>query len=266
MGLQGYIGFGMSIQNLIGFEGLRALAYLLLFILLVALLGKLWCGFICPFGLLQDWITYLRRFLKIPEGKISPPTLKALGKIKYILLAWLMVAPVFITAGLLPGDLYLPFCSICPGKPILPLFAGEVQYFAIDKSNAVTLVVTFLSVFIAGATIAGVFLRPRLFCTFCPLLALIHILKPLNLPLLKKDTLLCHGCGTCARGCPMDVNKVYRDEGAADVQTSDCINCGECVASCPAEGSLSLRYLGKKIVASNPEMALGKRRVKIHGK
>jgi polyferredoxin len=262
MGLQGYIGFGLTLRELWGYQGLRALVWFLVFALLVALLGKLWCGFVCPFGLLQDWITWIRRRLGIPEGKFSPETLKTLGSIKYILLGWLAVGPVLINLGVLHPDFYLPFCSICPGKPILPLFAGETQYFALDRTNPYTLGISFALVFIAGATVAGMFARPRLFCTFCPLLALIHILKPITIPRLAKDPSLCHGCGTCARGCPMDVNKVFLDEGDPDVQTSDCVNCGECLASCAAAGALSLRALGKTPLSSSPELALGGKRGK----
>jgi polyferredoxin len=262
MGLQGYIGFGMTINELIGYEGLQALGYLLLFVFLVIMFGKLWCGFICPFGLLQDWLTMLRRFLGIPEGKFSPDTLKTLDSIKYILLGWLMVGPVLINLGLLHPDFYLPFCSICPGKPILPLFAGEGKYFSIDSTNTVTLVITFLSVFIAGGTLAGMFVRPRFFCTFCPLLALIHLLKPLTLPHLRKNPELCHGCGTCARGCPMDVEKIFRDGSDPDVQTADCVNCGDCLGSCASSGALSFKFAKKTIVSSGPVLALGKKKVR----
>ncbi|MDR2338659.1 MAG: 4Fe-4S binding protein [Deltaproteobacteria bacterium] len=265
MGLQGYIGFGLTLNELMGYQGLRALAYFLLFAFLVVMLGKLWCGFVCPFGLFQDWITWLRRKLGFPEGKFSPETLKALGPIKYILLGWLMVGPVLINLGLLHSDFYLPFCSICPGKPILPLFALETQYFAIDSTNTATLVITTLSVLIAGGTLAGIFARPRFFCTFCPLLALIHLFKPITLPHLLKDPALCHGCGTCQRGCPMDVRKIFKDGGDPDVQVSDCINCGECLGSCAAGGALCYKYAGKTLLASSPGLALGKGKAHRHG-
>jgi polyferredoxin len=265
MGLQGYIGFGMTLNSLMGYEGMRALAYFLLFVAMVVVFGKLWCGVACPFGLLQDWITWLRRFLGIPEGKFAPGTLQILGRIKYMLLGWLMVGPVLVNLGVLHPDFYLPFCSICPGKPLLPLFAGETQYFAIDSTNTVTTVITFLCVLIAGGTVAGMFVRPRFFCTFCPLLALIHDFRPITLLVLKKEPGLCHGCGACARGCPMDVEKVYKEMGGGDVQTDDCIDCCECLASCQSEGALSLTFGGRKLVSSSPGLALGQGRVKRHG-
>ncbi|MDR1165368.1 MAG: 4Fe-4S binding protein [Deltaproteobacteria bacterium] len=257
MGLQGYIGFGVRFSDLIGYDGLRALFYFAVFAVLVALLGKLWCGFICPFGLLQDWLTLLRKKLRIAGAKIAPGTLKTLGKIKYVFLAVIVGGPVLINLGVLHSDFYIPFCQMfCPGKPLLPLFGLETRHLALDATNLATTIVTSSSLLVTGASVAGMFVRPRFFCIFCPLLALIHFFRPLTLILLKKEPSLCHGCGTCQRVCPMDVTEVYLEKAETLVQTEDCVNCGDCVASCPARGCLSLRGAGRVLVASSPKRYL----------
>ncbi|MDR3154594.1 MAG: 4Fe-4S binding protein [Deltaproteobacteria bacterium] len=258
MGFQGYIGFGISAVHFWGFEGLRAAGYFLLFVGLVMLLGKAWCGFACPFGLISDWLTLLRRKLGIPGAKIAPGTLKKLGAVKYALLAFCAVGPVLINLGVLHRDFYIPFCQMfCPGKPLLPLFAGDTRHLALDLTNWATLVITACSLTVTGACLAAMFIRPRFFCTFCPMLALIHLLKPITPLALRKEPELCHGCGTCQRVCAMDVERVCTEKAASDVQTGDCINCGDCVAGCCAEGALSLKYAGKTIVSSSPSLALG---------
>ncbi|MDR2612711.1 MAG: 4Fe-4S binding protein [Deltaproteobacteria bacterium] len=261
MGLQGYIGFGISLGHFWGFEGLRALGYLLLFAGLVMLLGKAWCGFACPFGLISDWITLARRRLGIPEAKIPPAALRRLGAVKYALLGFCAAGPILVNLGVLHRDFYIPFCQmLCPGKPLLPLFAGETRHFALDLTNAATLVITASSLAVTGACLAAMIARPRFFCTFCPMLALIHLLKPITPLALRKNPALCHGCGTCQRVCGMDVERVCTEKASADVQTGDCVNCGDCVAGCAADGALSLQFAGRTVVSSSAGLALGLRK------
>jgi polyferredoxin len=241
MGLQGYIGFGIKFSNVLGFEGLRALGYFLLFGVLVTLLGKLWCGFICPFGLISDWITWIRRRLGISEYNFSEGTIKKLSQVKYVFLAWLIVGPFLINLGVLHSDFYIPFCQMfCPGKPLLPLFAGETRHLALDVTNFVTILVSACSLVATGFFLAGMFFRPRFFCLFCPLLAMIHFFKPLTRFGLSKKVTLCRGCGTCQRVCTMNISEVYLEKQNPDVQTENCVNCGECVASCASDNCLSL--------------------------
>ena len=101
------------------------------------------------------------------------------------------------------------------------------------------------------------FFKDRFFCLFCPLLALIHLLKPLTALRLAKAPHLCHGCGTCRRVCPMDIEDVYHEKAKRDVQTLDCLNCGRCVEACAADRALGFRWLGLKLVGSSRRLALG---------
>jgi polyferredoxin len=261
MGLQGYIGFGMGASNLWSYEGLRAMGCFLLFVGLVMLLGKAWCGFACPFGLISDWITMLRRRRGFPRAKITPETLPRRGPVKYVLLGFCAVGPVLINLGVLHRDFYIPFCQmLCPGKPILPLFIGETRHFAMDLTNYATVITSVGSLAVTGGCLAAMFARPRFFCTFCPMLALIHILKPVTPLALRKDPALCHGCGTCQRVCAMDVERVCTEKSLIDVQTGDCINCCDCVSACAADGALSLKYAGKPLVRSSSALALGRKK------
>ena len=257
MGLQSFIGFGLSWTALFGFEAWRVLGWFLVFAGLVALLGKTWCGWVCPFGLVQDWLSALRRRLGWRESRISAPAMDRLGWIKYILLAYLVLVPPLVTVGLVHPDFYLPFCNICPAKPLLPLLAGRAQFLALDLTNAVTLAFTALSLSIAGGMMVGMFFKDRFFCLFCPLLALIHLLKPLTALRLVKAPHLCHGCGACRRACPMDIEKVHQERERADVQTGPCLNCGRCLESCSADGSLNFKWLKFRLLSSSRNRALG---------
>lgn len=261
MGLQTYIGFGLS-AGPFTLEGLRALGYFALFVILVALLGKAWCGWVCPFGLVQDWLAAFRKKLGLRESRISAVTMKRLGWVKYGLLVYLAVVPMMITAGLLHPDFTLPFCNICPAKALMPLFAGETKYLSLDTTNTITAVFSASLLVITGGMLVGMFFKDRFFCIFCPLLALINLLKPLNALRLVKTPQACIGCGTCRRACPMDIEKVYREKIKTGVQADDCLTCGRCVESCAADQALGLRWLGLKLVESSRRLALGLKRGK----
>jgi polyferredoxin len=260
MGLQGYIGFGLSWAQIWGFQGLRALFWLAVFVLLASLLGKLWCGWVCPLGLVSDWLTALRRRLGLRGLSFSPRLRSILAPVKYVLLGYLSLGPVLIGLGLLHPDFYLPFCQICPGKALLPLFEGETRYLALETTNAVTTALSATLAALSGLTVAGMFLKERFFCHFCPMLALFRLLAPLAAIRLVKEPRLCQGCGTCHRVCPMDVDEVWHERRPGRAQAGDCLGCGDCVGSCAAGGALGLRFLGRRLVSSSPGLARGDRR------
>ncbi|MDR2423062.1 MAG: 4Fe-4S binding protein, partial [Deltaproteobacteria bacterium] len=211
MGLQGYIGFGLFAGQAAGKEILVALGWFVVFVALVMALGKAWCGWVCPFGLIQDWLSWLRNKLGIRERLLSPKAKNILGSVKYVFLAVIVVVPPLISAKALPPDLYLPFCSICPGKLLLPLFAGETQYLSINLDNPVTLWVSLSLIAVTAVSLAGAFYKDRFYCLFCPLLALIHVLRPLTALKLVKEPKACVGCGACRRNCQMDVAELDQD-------------------------------------------------------
>jgi polyferredoxin len=262
MGLQGYIGFGMSFAVAKGIGLVHALAYFALFVVLVAVFGKLWCGWICPFGLIQDWFSSVRRFFGIRERVIPTETKRRLAYIKYGLLAYIAVVPPLATAGLIHQDFYLPFCGICPGKSILPLFAGETSYMALNFDNAVSLGFSAALLVTTGIALVGMFFKERFFCIFCPMLALIHMLKPLTALRLVKAPSSCTGCGNCRRVCPMDIEAVYREKTSRDVQAEECLDCGRCAESCPSGGALGIYFSRLKLFASSRACAAETRKIR----
>ena len=261
MGLQGFIGLGLG-RKLFGAAGLQALGYFVLFVLLVALLGKTWCGWICPFGLLQDWLSMLRKKLGIRQSVISQRMTAGLAWVKYALLVSLLIIPLLITMGLMHPDFQLPFCNICPAKLIMPLFAGDTRYLSLDMTNTITAAFSASLLIITGAMLIGMFFKDRFFCIFCPLLALIHLLKPLNALRLVKSPQNCIGCGACRRVCPMDIEEVYREKEKRDVQAGACLNCGNCVEACASDRALCLKWFGLKLVESSRRLTLGLKRGK----
>lgn len=213
-------------------------------------LNKGWCGFICPLGTLQDWITALRKRLGIRYSRYSLAQFKQLSRIKYVLLASGILIPLGVGAGWFHSDLKLPFCSICPGKMIIPLLTGKSQYFTVDFSTPAAMVMSTIGMLTTGLFFVGSFVKKRFWCFFCPMSALHYlILKPALLKL-KKDGSKCTRCGDCYRVCDMEIKEIADDVTRKDIMMDDCTLCLKCVAACPEDGALKACFAGKTIFES----------------
>lgn len=258
MALQGsFWGFQIHLSQIFSVWGIRALGMLVLFIVLSLLLSKIWCGWICPFGTLQDWITSLRKRMGIRESQFSWKFRDGLKSIKYILLILLIVIPILIANAGMHSDYRLPFCQICPAKPIMPLFEGNFQYFSVETTNSITIAMTVASLVLTAFFLVGMFFKDRFFCIFCPMLALLSLFDKTGLFKLKKNVDGCTGCGTCQRLCSMDIRDVHMEKEKSEVQTQDCILCMKCTESCSQDRVLFITLWGRKIFSSSREYVSG---------
>jgi len=150
----------MSWSQFLGGRGIGLATGIVTFFLLFALFNKAWCGFLCPLGTLQDWITKLRHRLGVRYAAYTEGTFVTLKGIKYALLVLLIVLPLGIANSLLglpklPHDLATPFCMICPGRTILPLLTGDVSQLAVDFGSRTMTVLTGLGMAVAGLFLVG---------------------------------------------------------------------------------------------------------------
>jgi len=235
------------------YPGLKTILWFILFAVLVMLLSKTWCGWICPFGTMQDWLTMLRKKLGIREIEWSWKTYDTIKPLKYLFLGVILVVPLLIAYGGMHQDFYLLFCRICPGRTLLPLFAGQTRFFSLDFANDITLVISVISIIIAAITVVGSFFKERFFCLFCPMLPLIQMFKKYSLITFEKKVDTCSGCGNCLRMCPMDVREVHEEKEKAKVMSPECLLCMKCVESCPEDKTLTIKFLQYKIFTSSRE-------------
>jgi polyferredoxin len=221
-------------------------------------LNKAWCGWICPLGTLQDWITALRSRLGIPAARYGEATLRRLSRVKYGLLALLILIPMGIGNLALPGDLQTPFCMICPGRTVLPLFNGDASHLAVDFSSPTRMILTALGMVVTGAFLAGAFFIKRCFCLFCPMSALHWLLSKPALPRLRKDGAKCTRCGDCSRVCDMQIQDIADDVTSTAIMRDDCILCLKCVAACPETGCLRLDLVRLPLLRSSESGFIGR--------
>lgn len=185
------------------------------------ILGRFVCGFLCPFGLIQDLlfkIPFVRKIRKLPGEK-------GLRWLRFVFLAiFVILLPMFVIDITGLGEPW--FCKfVCPagtlegGVPLVLLngaMRGAAGFFF--KWKLLILIITLLS--------SIVIYRP--FCRYvCPLGAIYGIFNKISFYRIKIDTEKCTKCGACQKACKLDI-PVWKNP-----DSMDCIRCGDCKITCP---------------------------------
>ncbi|MBC7330458.1 4Fe-4S binding protein [bacterium] len=180
--------------------------YLLGIIFLSGLVfGRITCGWLCPFGFIQDLL------YKIPTRKFSLPKYLSYGK--YFFLA------IFVL--LLPFIFHQPiFCKICPVGTLqggIPWPIIEPQFRSLIGWNY------FLKIAILVGIIILSILFSRPFCrVMCPLGALLSFFNRFSFLRVEVKSDACRHCALCTNRCPQGI-AIYEEEGHPD-----CIGCLKC--------------------------------------
>jgi polyferredoxin len=242
-------------------------------ILAAVLLGRFFCGWVCPFGLYEDLVTRLRKALRIKHRNLSEGFNEKFHQLSYVILAVLILVSVVFGAELIAGTQLVsgtekggfvytyfsaPFCQVCPMKPLCTLTQTAVGVMRTDYIFGPTtgqfyqlgFYITSLNLFVLGVVTVAAFFFRRSWCRICPLGGLIAFFnrfppfKWVSGVRLDKVEEKCTKCGICKRVCPTQVTEVYEFKGG-DVTTSNCILCLRCVEMCPEEGCLKFKVAGK---------------------
>ena len=245
-------------KQYLGGRGIALLSGIVTFFLFFALFNKAWCGFACPLGAIQDWITKLRVKIGLQYASYREGTFGMLKSIKYVLLALLLLLPMGIANSLfglpkLPHELGTAYCMICPGRTILPLFTGDTGVLAVDFSSRTMTVLTGLGMAITGVFLVGAFVKKRFFCLFCPMSALQYVFSKAALLRLRKNGSKCTRCGNCFRVCDVGIREIADDVTSTNIVKDDCMMCFKCVAACPEDKCLTVSFLGMPLYEATQE-------------
>lgn len=175
-------------------------------------LGRLICGWACPFGLIQELLC------KIPSPKFGIPRILTYAKYSFLGL-FVVLLPVMVTNRFGYGSLW--FCKyVCPagtleaGIPMLLLQPELRSTIGVLFYNKLTLMVLFL---------VWSVLASRPFCrTTCPLGAFYSLFSRFKLVRLRLDEKNCTKCGACYDVCPMGVRF---HESPDDLECITCLAC-----------------------------------------
>jgi polyferredoxin len=185
---------------------------------LAILFGPVFCGWICPLGSIQEWVSKIgkrlfpRRFNRFIPASID----RYLRYARYLMLAWVL----YMTAR--SGQ--LAFEAVDPYFALFNFWSSEVAI-----GGLVILIVT----------LAGSLFVERPWCKFaCPYGAVLGITNLFRAFKIKRVASTCIDCKKCTRNCPMNINVSQ----AGAVLNHQCITCLECTseAACPVSDTVDL--------------------------
>ena len=186
-------------------------------------LGRLVCGFMCPFGLVQDLLYHI----PIPKMQMPKRIDRPARYLKYIVF-WIMVVllPAFALTktGITPPY----FCEyLCPAGTLgggIPLMLTNPQLRALAGALFQWKILVLLLILAASIRIN----RP--FCRYlCPLGAFYALFNRFSFYQMHYNAEKCTGCKQCERICPMAV------EVTKNCNNAECIRCGKCKEVCPTQ-------------------------------
>ncbi|WP_288175013.1 4Fe-4S binding protein [Sporofaciens musculi] len=224
-----------AMQAVIGNWNFKFAFYVSGFLMFVgALMGRFVCGWLCPFGLIQD----LLHKIPFPKKIGSFRGDKLLRKMKYVILAvFVILLPMFVVDILGQGLPY--FCKlICPAGTL----EGGMPLVLMNQSmrSALGGLYAWKNLLLVLTIVVSILIY-RPFCKYiCPLGAIYSVFNPISVFRYKVDQEKCTGCGVCAKVCKMQVNPVK------NANSLECIRCGLCKKSCPvhAIGEVKLKDEG----------------------
>ncbi len=194
---------------------------LLVPIVVTLLLGRVFCSWICPMGLLMELSDKLRRVLAYVE--IHPGNLKFPRWTKFVLLA----------AGLLTATIFsVPVLGYIYPPTIIGREAHDFVFGIFDRAEEGHFGfwaggLTWMSLIIVGIGLFEISVSRRWWCRYvCPggaLYSMLGVLRPIRVKLRESK---CTHCGDCVVACPVGLNPMRNEMGI------ECDNCGVCISHC----------------------------------
>lgn len=210
-----------ALQALLNQKGFQVpFAVLGFFFLFGSLLGRFVCGWLCPFGLVQDLLHKIPLFRK----RKKMPFHSVLKYGKYLVLVFLAgVGSLFLFGGFAKVPAFCKY--LCPSGTLfgaLPLLGTN----ELLRGQAGGLFIWKLGVLLALLVCSVKVYRP--FCQYlCPLGAIYGLFNRFSLVQVQWEKDKCISCMACQRACPVDLTP-------GEISRSpECIRCGKCIGVCP---------------------------------
>ena len=209
-------------------------------LLYAILFGRMICGWLCPFGLIQE----LLYKIKSPKLKKNPVT-RVLSFFKYVVLVFFAgIVPIAYALRNTPMPTFCKYICLAGtiegGLLLLANKANENVFFPM-----LGYLFTWKFMLMVSIVVGSVFIF-RLFCRFiCPLGALYGLFNKISFFGVKVDEEKCTHCNLCIAHCKCDIKHVGDQE---------CISCGECINVCPTK---AISWKGSKIFLKANEIPAG---------
>lgn len=215
-----------ALQSVLGKHNRSISWYMIGFFLLVgSIFGRFVCGFLCPFGLIQEGlhkVPILKRF-----KRKNLPGHRWLKYLKYgILIVFVILLPLYAVDQF--GGGAPAFCKwLCPSGTLM---GGWIQSIRQPQLRRVLGgLFAWKSIVLIGLLLLSMFVY-RPFCKYlCPLGAVYSVFNPIAFYHMELQREACISCGKCTRSCPMGIAVMEHPNDP------ECIRCGKCIGSCPEQ-------------------------------
>ena len=212
------------------------------FVLIAVIFGRSLCGWVCPFGFVQDLLAYIKR----RHMQVSLRTHQSMVNVKYFVLGATLFVSGTLAASLAMGvgESYesaigvfapAPFNTLSPSDTLFAVLPRLVlkAWYGVAVESLLASPLLWVRLFILGAFLVLAVYVPRSWCRYaCPHGALLAILNRFSFLGLKRDPVKCtkDGCRRCVEVCPMKIRILELPwEKFTD---PECIYCLKCVEAC----------------------------------
>ncbi|MGM0770451.1 MAG: 4Fe-4S binding protein [Halobacteriota archaeon] len=167
------------------------------------LLGPVYCGWMCPRGMFQNFIGSMGKWVLGKRYNTLVPKWmhKPLSSFRYVVLLFLLTAMVLNHFRII--DDIIMESVVMDGLIVIMAFSIFLSFF-VDRAAC------------------------RYFCKEGAAASLTNLVK---IRKIRRDSSLCNSCGICDRVCPMWIDVSKKDV----VRDTACISCMKCVHECPVD-------------------------------
>ena len=198
------------------------------FFIILAIVGnKIICGWVCPFGALQELIYSIPILQKIKKKKLPFVLTNTIRVCLFITALLLMFGIIGGRKGFIIYHYVNPF----------NLFNLDFEAFGILLTVIIALLVSFIAY------------RP--FCQFiCPFGLISWMSERISIFRVRIDREKCTQCGACIKACPLEAA-----EGRVNGKKmpADCFSCARCLNVCPVDAIQYTSSLKRAIRDNNPQ-------------
>jgi uncharacterized protein with FMN-binding domain/Pyruvate/2-oxoacid:ferredoxin oxidoreductase delta subunit len=188
---------------------------MLIIVPITIILGRFFCGWLCTFGAINDFIYIISNKVFKTKFKVNEKLDSILKYLKYAILLFIVV--IIWTSGSTAFDSYSPWDAFAQADNISGAIAGYTGGF----------------ILLAIIAVGAVFIE-RFFCRYlCPLGAGLSILSKARIFKIKKISDKCGACRICTNNCSMGIKLYQMDK----VTSGECINCFKCLDVCPRKNT-----------------------------
>jgi ferredoxin-type protein NapH len=227
-----------------------------------ALVGRAFCGWVCPMGFIQDMVTTAKGTLSQVDvrnhetGKRLKYFVLAIGLLVSLSLAislslgfgeeYKRSLSIFADGLLIPmapeGTLFstIPRAIVYVKLNVAPTFLAKISASQLGQWIRSVPMETYAELIILLVFFYGAYKVPRFWCRYlCPVGAKMAPFQKYSFMGMKRDPVKCSKCPHCEAACPMQIRILTLPW--EKFNDPECILCGECADACP-NNSLSYKF------------------------